>query len=104
MIKKIAGFALVVAILTSSAMAAPAKSPQTYKAAPALAVEILIEHGENPEGQIIKEVSSKLGPRGTFMGLEKDDPHYKHAVMHYLHHTIGAIEMEQKDCENVEMN
>ncbi|HAE61803.1 MAG TPA: hypothetical protein DCG38_05680 [Eubacteriaceae bacterium] len=103
MIKKIAGFALAVTLLTSTAMAAP-KTVNSYKAAPALAVEILIEHGENPTGNVIKEVANQLGPQGTFMGLKKDDPHYKHEVMHYLHHTLEAIEMEHVDCEYTAMN
>lgn len=104
MIKKIVGFAIVATLLlTSPALAAP-KSNQATKAAPALAVEILLKHEVTPTGDVLTLVSEQLGPNATFMGLEKDDPLYEHEVMHYLHHTLGVIDMDQENCEYTGMN
>lgn len=84
--------------MTATPVLAATNSDNAFKAAPALAVEILIEHGEEPTGDILKQVTGQMGPNGTFMGVEKTDPMYKHKVMHYLHCSLGVIEMPGHDC------
>ncbi len=98
MIKKIAGMALALALMTSTPVFAATNVSTAYKAAPAVAVEILSEHGVAPTGDILKAVALEMGPGSSFMGVEKDDPMYKHEIMHYLHCTLKVIEMDEHEC------
>ena len=98
MIKKIAGLALAITLLSSVPVFVSTRSEKALEAAPAIAVEILINHGVQPTGDILKLVATKMGPGATFMGVKKDDPMYKHEVMHYLHCTLKVIDMEHLDC------
>jgi len=98
MIKKIAGLALAITLLSSTPVFASTRSEKALKAAPAIAVEILAEHGVQPTGDILKLVADQMGPGSTFMGIQKDDPMYMHKVMHYLHCTLEVIEMEHDAC------
>lgn len=98
MIKKIAGLALTLTLLSSTPVFASTRSEKALKAAPAVAVEILSEHGVKPTGDILKLVAEQMGPGSSFMGIQKDDPMYMHKVMHYLHCTLEVIEMENHEC------
>lgn len=98
MIKKIAGLALAITLISSTPVLASTKMEASSKAAPALAVEILKDHGVKPSGDILKLVAQNVGPRASFMGVEKSDPMYRHEVMHYLHHTLEVIEHDA--CEH----
>ncbi|MGB4587659.1 MAG: hypothetical protein WBI17_00290 [Clostridiaceae bacterium] len=98
MIKKIAGLALAITLISSVPVFASTKSEKALEAAPAIAIEILLEHDVKPTGDILKSVADHMGPGTSFMGVSKDDPMYKHEVMHYLHCTLGVIEMEHMDC------
>jgi len=98
MIKKIAGLALVIALFSTTPALAATSTEKALEAAPALAVEILTEHGVQPSGDILKLVAKQMGPGSSFMGIEKDDPMYEHKVMHYLHCDLGVIEMEDHEC------
>lgn len=98
MIKKIAGMALAITLLSSVPVFASTRSEKALEAAPALAAEILIDHGVQPTGDILKMVADHMGPGSTFMGVAKNDPMYKHEVMHYLHCTLEVIEMEDHEC------
>lgn len=100
MIKKIAGLALAVTLISSTPVFASTTADANFKAAPALAVEILEDHGVAPTGEIMRLVAQKVGPKASFMGVEKSDPMYKHKVMHYLHHTLKVIEMDHDACEH----
>ena len=100
MIKKIAGLALAITLISSTPVFASTDTDANFKAAPALAVEILEAHGVNPTGEIMKLVAQNVGPKASFMGTQKSDPMYKHKVMHYLHHTLNVIEMDQDACEH----
>jgi len=100
MIKKIAGLALAITLISSTPVFASTSSDENFKAAPALAVEILEDHGVVPTGDILKLVAQNVGPKASFMGTQKSDPMYKHKVMHYLHHTLNVIEMDQDACEH----
>jgi len=103
MIKKIAGLALAMTLISSTPVFASMSSDANSKAAPALAVEILEDHGVEPSGDILKLVAQNVGPNASFMGTQKSDPMYKHKVMHYLHHTLNVIEMDQDVCEHLGM-
>ena len=98
MIKKIAGLALAITLLSSVPVFASTRSEKALDAAPAIAAEILRDHGVQPDGEILKLVADHMGPGSTFMGVTKDDPMYKHEVMHYLHCTLEVIEMEDHKC------
>lgn len=98
MIKKIAGFALAITLLSSVPVFASTRSEKALEAAPAIAAELLIDHGVQPTGEVLQMVASHMGPAATFMGISKNDPMYRHKVMHYLHCTLGVIEMEHADC------
>lgn len=98
MFKKIAGLALAITLLSSVPVFASTRSDKALEAAPAVAVDILTEHGVQPTGDILKLVAAQMGPGATFMGISKNDPMYRHEVMHYLHCTLGVIEMEHMDC------
>lgn len=100
MIRKIAGLALAMTLISATPVFASTKTDEAFKAAPALAVEILEDHEVEPTGDILKLVAQQMGPGATFMGLEKSDPMYGHKVMHYLHHTLGVIEMDHDHCEH----
>ena len=103
MIKKIAGLALAMTLISSTPVFASADSDAKFKAAPALAVEILEDHGVEPSGDILRLVAQNMGQKASFMGTQKSDPMYKHKVMHYLHHTLNVIEMDQDACEHLGM-
>jgi hypothetical protein len=100
MLKKIAGLALAITLISSTPVFASTKPDANLKAAPALAVEILEDHGVNPTGEIMRLVAQNVGPKASFMGVQKSDPMYKHKVMHYLHHTLNVIEMGPDACEH----
>lgn len=100
MIRKTLGMALAITLLSATPVFAMAQPVVEYKAAPALAVEILEAHGETPSGEVLKQVAQNVGPRGSFMGVEKNDPMYAHEVMHYLHHTLNAIDMDHDACKH----
>ena len=98
MIKKITGIALAIALFSTTPAFAATRADKALEAAPALAVEILTEHGVQPSGEILKLVAKQMGPGSSFMGIEKDNPMYEHKVMHYLHCDLGVIEMEDHEC------
>lgn len=98
MIRKILGMALAITLLSATPAFAMSQPAEEYKAAPALAVEILEQHGAEVSGEVLKQVAKNVGPRGSFMGVEKNDPMYAHEVMHYLHHTLNAIDMDHDAC------
>jgi hypothetical protein len=98
MIKKITGLALAIALFSTTPAFAATGVEKAIDAAPAIAVEILTEHGVQPSGDILKLVAKQMGPGSSFMGIEKDDPMYEHKVMHYLHCDLGVIEMEDHEC------
>lgn len=98
--KKIAGLALAITLISSTPVLASTKADEGFKAAPALAVEILNDHGVKPSGEIMKLVAQNIGPKASFMGVQKTDPMYKHEVMHYLHHTLNVIEMDNDACKH----
>lgn len=97
MYKKISGLVLLVTLLSVTPVFASARSDKALPAAPALAVEILKEHEVKPAGDILKMVASQMEADGSFMGVSKEDPMYKHHVMHYLHCTLEVIPMDH-DC------
>lgn len=98
--KKIAGLALAITLISSTPVFASTTADANFKAAPALAVEILEDHGVKPTGEIMRLVAQNVGPKATFMGVQKSDPMYKHKVMHYLHHTLEVIEMDHDACDH----
>jgi len=98
MIKKMTSIALAIALFSTTPVFAATRGEKALAAAPALAVEILTEHGVQPSGEILKLVAEQMGPGSSFMGIEKDDPMYKHKVMHYLHCDLEVIEMEDHEC------
>lgn len=98
MIRKTLGMALAITLLSTTPVFAMTQTADEYKAAPALAVEILEQHGAEASGEVLKLVAQNVGPRGSFMGVEKTDPMYQHEVMHYLHHTLNAIDMDHDAC------
>lgn len=100
MIKKITGLALAIALISTTPVFASVKAEEGFKAAPAVAVEILEDYGVKPTGSIIKLVAQHMGPGATFMNVEKSDPMYEHKVKHYLHHTLEVIEMDHDECEH----
>ncbi len=100
MIKKITGLALAIALISTTPVFAAEKAEEGFKAAPAVAVEILEDHGVKPTGSIIELVAQQMGPGGIFMDVEKSDPMYEYKVKHYLHHTLEVIEMDHDECEH----
>lgn len=96
MIKKIAGLSILLTMLTTTPVLASVNPNTPEKAAPAIAVEMLKNCGVKVNGDILRQVTEQMGPGGTFMGMEKSDPHYKHHVMHYLHEDLGV--MGDQDC------
>lgn len=100
MIKKITGLALAIALISTTPVFAAEKAEEGFKAAPAVAVEILEDYGVKPTGSIIELVAQQMGPGGIFMDVEKSDPMYEYKVKHYLHHTLEVIEMDHDECEH----
>lgn len=101
--KKIAGFVLALMLVSGASAQAAEATTQTYKAAPAVAIEILEEHGVESTGKILSQVARVMGSNAAFNGVEKDDPTYRHEVMHYLHHNLGVITMDDGECTLCEM-
>ena len=100
MIRKIAGLALAMTMISAVPVFAEEKPEEAFKAAPAVAVEILEDHGVEPTGDILKLVAQQMGQGSAFMGVEKSDPMYEHKVMHYLHHTLEVIHMDHDHCDH----
>ena len=98
MIRKTLGMALAITLLSATPVFAMSKPAVAYKAAPALAAEILEKHGAEVSGTVLKQVAQNVGPKGTFMGVAKTDPMYEYEVMHYLHHALNAIDMDHDAC------
>lgn len=98
MVKKLIGLFLVMAIFSTAPAFANTKLSKALPAAPALAVEILKEHGVEPSGAILRSVALQVGTGSSFMGIEKDDPSYRHQVMHYLHCVLGVFDKEAHEC------
>ncbi len=98
MIKRIAGLALALTLLASTPAFAAEKAIQALPSAPAIAFEILESHGVKPTGEILKMVADQMEKDSSFMGIAKDDPMYRHEVMHFLHCELEVIEMEHDEC------
>jgi len=98
MMKRIAGIALALTLLASTPALAMEKAGKALPAAPAIAYDILVSHGTAPKGNILRLVANHMGPGSTFMGITKDDPMYRHEVMHFLHCELEVIEMEHDEC------
>lgn len=101
--KKIAGLFLALLLVSGASAQAAEASVNTFKAAPAVAIEILEEHGVEPTGKILNQVAKAMGSAATFNGVAKDDPSYRHEVMHYLHHDLGVITMDDGECTLCDM-
>lgn len=98
MMKRIAGLALALTLIASTPAFAAEKSEKALPAAPAIAFEILESHGVKPTGDILKLVAAHMETYSSFMGISKDDPMYRHEVMHFLHCELEVIEMEHDEC------
>lgn len=96
--KKIAGLIFALLLVSGASAQAAETTVSTFKAAPGVAIEILEEHGVEPTGKILNQVAKAMGSNATFNGVAKDDPSYRHEVMHYLHHDLGAITMDDGEC------
>lgn len=96
MIKRIS--AVAVTLMLFSAVPAQAAMTVTYKAAPAIALEIASMHDVVLSGETLEQVAKMMGIGASFMGVKISDPMYHHHVMHYLCHDLGVIPMHE-DCD-----